>query len=106
MIPAGSTRDQSSELARSILRDWCRGDRHRFGSNLDRALKSIAETPAETSLQEERQDLLEGIPRELVQASAGSASASDPESITTCIALLMHLSSADEPPQGSVRAPG
>ena len=106
MIHPLPARDQSAELARSILREWCRGDRHRFRSNLDRALKCIAKTSAETSLQEERRDLLEGVTRELLQASAGSATGSDQESITTCIALLMHLSAADEPPPGSVRAPG
>jgi hypothetical protein len=92
--------EQSAAIARSILRAWCQGDRRCFRSNLDLALKSIAAIPAETSLEEERRELLEGVTWELLQSSAGSASGSDLESIATCIALLRHLSSADEPPLG------
>jgi hypothetical protein len=93
LLPA---QDQSTEIARSILREWCRGNRRRFRSNLDKALKSIAATPAETTLQEERRDLLEGVTRELLQASADPFSDCEQDSIATCIALLRHLSSADE----------
>jgi hypothetical protein len=94
MLPA---QDQSAEIARSILREWCRGDRRRFRSNLDRALKSIATTPAETPLQEERRELLEGVTLELLHSSAGPASGSQWDSIATCIALLRHLSSEGQP---------
>jgi hypothetical protein len=103
LLPA---QDQSAAIARSILRAWCRGDRRYFRSNLDRALKTIAATPAETSLQEERQELLEGVTWELLQSSAESVSGSDLESIATCIALLRHLSSTDQPPRRSIRHPG
>jgi hypothetical protein len=66
---------------------------------LNRALQSIAAAPAETSLQEERRDLLEGVTRELLQSSAGPVDDSDLDSIATCVALLRHLSFADELPQ-------
>jgi hypothetical protein len=105
MIHLMPARDQSSELARSILREWCQGNKPRFRSKLDRALKSIAATPADTTLHEERQELLEGVTRELLQASAGPLTGSGMESIATCIALLTHISSSgDEPPQASFRA--
>ena len=103
MLPA---QDQSAAIARSILRAWYQGDRRYFRSNLDQALKSIAAIPAETSLQEERRELLEGVTWELLQSSAGSVSGLDLESTATCIALLRHLSSADQPPLGSIRPPG
>jgi hypothetical protein len=103
VLPA---RDQSAEIARSILQAWCRGDRRRFRSNLDRALKVIATGPAGTSLQEERRELLEGVTQELLQSSAGPVSGLDLDSIATCIALLRHLSSSDQPPPASIRAPG
>jgi hypothetical protein len=99
MIRVLPARDQSSEIARSILREWCCGNRRRFRSNLDRALKSIAATPAGTPLQEERRELLEGVTRELLQSSAGPVSGSHLDSIATCIALLRHLSSGDESPR-------
>ena len=97
MLPA---RDQSAEIARSLLQSWCCGDRRHFRSNLDRALKSIADTPAETFLQEERRELLEGVTSELLRSSAGPVSGSDLDSIATCVGLLRHLSSADQPPLG------
>jgi hypothetical protein len=103
VLPA---RDRSAEIARAILQAWRRGDRRRLRSILDRALHSIAAAEAETSLEEERRELLEGVTRELLQSSAEPVSRSNQDSIATCIALLRHLSSEDEPPRASTRGLG
>lgn len=92
-MQAPLTYDRSAELAKSILREWCSRDVQRMRHKLDDTLHSIEVYAHASPLSQERLELLQGV---LVEMQKAIASSPDLETLSTCLALLRHLSGGEE----------